>query len=59
MTRYRALVGAVILFVLALPAVQAQVTHDRLVRAANEAQNWLTYWVVISASVIPRFVRSI
>lgn len=43
MTRHRALVGAVSLFVLALPAVQAQVTHDRLVRAASEAQNWLTY----------------
>jgi alcohol dehydrogenase (cytochrome c) len=43
MTRHRALVGSVILFVLALPAVQAQVTHDRLVRAANEAHNWLTY----------------
>jgi alcohol dehydrogenase (cytochrome c) len=43
MTRHRALVGSVILFMLALPAVQAQVTSDRLVRAANEAQNWLTY----------------
>ena len=28
---------------LALPAVRAQVTQDRLLRAADEPQNWLTY----------------
>ena len=43
MTTPRGLVGALILITLALPAVDAQVTQDRLVRALDEAQNWLTY----------------
>ena len=34
---------ALILITLTLSAVDAQVTHDRLVRALNEPQNWLTY----------------
>ena len=34
---------ALIVIMLALPAVRAQVTQDRLLRAADEPQNWLTY----------------
>jgi alcohol dehydrogenase (cytochrome c) len=43
MRKHHAPVGALILIMLALSAVHAQVTQDRLVRAANEPQNWLTY----------------
>ena len=54
MTTPRALVGsllrasrfggqALILIMLALPTVRAQVTPDRLLRAVNEPQNWLSY----------------
>jgi alcohol dehydrogenase (cytochrome c) len=43
MTTPRGLVGSLILITLALPAVDAQVTTDRLVRALNEPQNWLSY----------------
>ena len=42
MTTHRA-GQALILIMLALPAARAQVTQDRLLRAADEPQNWLTY----------------
>ena len=31
------------LLVVSIVALQAQVTHDRLLNAAKEPQNWLTY----------------
>ena len=34
---------AVLLFSLLLPALRAQVTNKRLLNAADEPQNWLTY----------------
>jgi len=43
MTTHRTLVGLLILMTLTLSAVDAQVTPDRLARALNEPQNWLTY----------------